>query len=175
MAPKYDSGISEQSPAHIRSLAWDDYRTRRDIVALPFCHFTISIKRSRITPPLPPPITVGDHIKLARTNKKLLQREVASIIGVGTATIESWEQNRKKPLLKLLPKIFDFIGYVPDQYKDNPRLQNPIFQYRAKHGLGVKAMAKLIGVHKCTIYSWETGKIPIAKNYWLKIKKSFLT
>lgn len=140
------------------------------MVALPFYHLAISIKKSHFHNPLPPPETIGDHIRHVRIKKKLYQREVAQIIGVKTSTLENWERNRTKPLLEKLPRIFHFLEYVPVDYRDNQRLQNPIFQYRAKHGLGVKAMANLLGVDKSTIFSWETGRVTMSNANWFKFK-----
>lgn len=152
------------------NLGSDDYRIHRDMVALPFYHLAISINKSHIQTPLPPPETIGDHIRQIRTKKKLFQREVAQIIGVKTSTLENWERNRTKPLLEKLPRIFDFLGYVPEHYRSSKRLQSPIFQYRAKHGLGVKVMADLLGVDKSTIFSWETGRITMSGENWFKFK-----
>ena len=114
-------------------------------------------------------MTIGDHIRCVRLKKKLFQWEVAQIIGVETSTIENWERNRTKPLLELLPPIFNFLGYTPGEYKDNPRLQSDIFKYRAKHRLGVIAMANLIGVNKSTILGWETGRFEMSDS----LKKRF--
>ena len=108
------------------------------------------------------PKTIGEHIRKVRMERGLFQKDVAKIIGVETCTLENWERNRTKPFLELLPSIFGFLGYVPEVYKDDLRLQSDILKYRAKYGLGVKAMANLIGVNKSTIFGWETGRFEMS-------------
>ncbi len=140
------------------------------MVASPISCLNISIDRWHFQSPISPNANIGEHIRYIRIRKQLFQREVAKIIGVKSTTLENWESNRTQPLLELLPRVFDFLGYVPNQYMDNLRLQNPIFQYRAKNRLGVKAMADLLGVNKSTILSWETGRISMSESHWFSFK-----
>jgi transcriptional regulator with XRE-family HTH domain len=141
-----------------------------DMVALPFCQISISIDRSRLESVLPPPSTIGEHIRSFRLKRNLFQKEVAYILNVTTSSVENWERNQTKPRLELLPKIFDLLGYIPERYKDKTRLQSPIFRFRARHGLGVKAMACLLGVDTSTVYLLECGKMRLTKRMRIKIK-----
>lgn len=58
------------------------------------------------------PKTIGDHIRNRRLELKLLQKEVASKLGVSEATIWNWENNRTKPANRLKSKIETFLGYI---------------------------------------------------------------
>ena len=44
--------------------------------------------------------TIGDHLRKARMDKGLLQRDIARIIGVQTDTVTNWENNRSIPHLR---------------------------------------------------------------------------
>ncbi len=116
------------------------------------------------------PKTLGERIRKARMERGQFQKDVAGILHVTTSSVENWERNMTKPLLDWLPRIIDFLGYVPDPYKNNTRLKKPVFQYRAKHRPGVKAMADLLRVYKCTLFSWETGRNPMSEENSFKFK-----
>ncbi len=45
---------------------------------------------------------------------RLEQKEVAKIIGSKECTITNWENNKTQPHIRFIPKIVDFLGYVPD-------------------------------------------------------------
>lgn len=59
------------------------------------------------------PITVGDHIRKARIERQLFQREVADIIGISEDCLTNWENNRCSPQNKYKEKITLFLGYTP--------------------------------------------------------------
>jgi len=77
------------------------------------CHITLSAK---ILPNKAYPVSVAtlcDHIRKRRLDLRLLQKDVAGILGVDTTTINNWERNRCQPRLCLFPKIVQFLGYNP--------------------------------------------------------------
>lgn len=47
------------------------------------------------------PQTIGDHIRNARLDRGLFQKDVAEIIGVSISSIEHWEANISLPLPRL--------------------------------------------------------------------------
>jgi DNA-binding XRE family transcriptional regulator len=59
------------------------------------------------------PETLGEHLRKRRMELGLLQREAASILNVNAWTYLGWEHDRKKPTIRMLPRIIDFLGYDP--------------------------------------------------------------
>lgn len=101
--------------------------------------------------------TVGDHIKKVRMDKKLLQQEVANILGVNVLTIGNWENGKAKPVPKSIISVIQFLGYTPDCVQDFPQLLNPVFAFRLKHNYTQKQLAQLTGLDKTTIQAIEAG------------------
>jgi len=61
--------------------------------------------------------TLGDHLRLARIDRGLKQREVAAILGIDHKTLEKWEHNRLSIGSKSQPRVLAFIN--------NGRLETP--------------------------------------------------
>ncbi len=97
------------------------------------------------------PKTLGEHIKKMRIDKGLFQREVADILNVEVVNIEHWENARNYPMKKYLPRIIDFLGYIPECCEDISELQNPIFRYRIERGISQKEL----GVDTGTVIALE--------------------
>jgi len=57
--------------------------------------------------------TLGDHIRKRRLDLGLLQKDVAKMLGANGASIMYWETKRTAPSIELMPKIIDFLGYMP--------------------------------------------------------------
>ena len=55
------------------------------------------------------PKTVGEHIRKKRMDCRLMQSDVANIIGVSEESIWSWENGRTKPSKKNLEIINAFV------------------------------------------------------------------
>jgi DNA-binding XRE family transcriptional regulator len=84
-----------------------------DRVALPCCHITLKAQKP-LQCAYPQTLkTLGDHLRKRRLDLKLLQKVVAQKIGVGETSIYNWENNLTKPALRFIPKIVEFLGYVP--------------------------------------------------------------
>lgn len=121
---------------------------------LPFCHLTLKAPK-----PLPSdyPLqteTLGDHIKKKRLDLKIFQKDVAKKIGIVESTIWLWENNRVEPSISFIPKIIDFLGYIPFETEQSC-LGKKIITFRRIHGLSQKKLAALIGIDSTTIGSWE--------------------
>ena len=56
---------------------------------------------------------MGDHLRKKRLDLGLLQRDVARRLGVDTASVTNWEKNHNVPMPQLIPRIIEFLGYVP--------------------------------------------------------------
>ncbi|MFQ5690741.1 MAG: helix-turn-helix domain-containing protein, partial [Gemmatimonadota bacterium] len=85
-----------------------------------------------------------------------LQREVASLLGVSKDTIRNWERNRTTPALRYVPRILEFLGYVP--FEPGPSLPERLRFTRRVLGLSRRAFAGRLGVNESTVRGWETGR-----------------
>ena len=101
--------------------------------------------------PLPPDYptelrTLGDHLRKARLDRDLLQKDVAELLGVNVNTVVGWEIGRKEPKVSYLPRIYEFIGYDPFPHGETlgQRLRNE----RHKRGLTQHQLARLLGTRQ---------------------------
>lgn len=137
-------------------------------LTLPFCHLTLKAPK-----PLPPnyPLQIkslGDHIKKKRLDLKIFQKEAAKKIGVDETTIWFWENNRVEPSISYIPKILEFLGYIPFKAKHDS-LGEKIIAFRRIHGLSQKKLASLIGIDSTTIGSWERDEHKPIKTHLSKL------
>jgi len=89
---------------------------------------------------------------------KLKQPEVAEIIGVTGETICNWEKHRFTPASWHMPKIFEFLGYVPDTITKSisgMSLSEKIIAYRKIVGMTQSQLARQFGVAPGTVSRWE--------------------
>ena len=87
---------------------------------------------------------------------KLLQRQVANLIGVDEATITNRERNAAVPTVRYMPAIIRLLGYDP-----LPRavsLPERLVSARKRLGLSQRKMAEQLGVDPCTLRNWESGQ-----------------
>ncbi len=56
------------------------------------------------------PKTIGEHLRKKRMDNRLMQSEVANIIGVSAESIWNWEKGRTKPSKKNLEIINNFVS-----------------------------------------------------------------
>ncbi len=130
-------------------------------VKWPQGHPCVAILPLTLTAPKPtnPPKTLaiwGDHIKKRRLELGLYQKEVAMKLGVDECTITNWELNRTSPQLRFIPKIIEFLGYVPPL--DTARtLGEIIVEYRRTRGLSQREFAEQMGLDPTTLSRWERG------------------
>lgn len=66
------------------------------------------------------PQTLGEHLRLARIDRRMTNVQVAHVLGVAYQTIEGWEHNRHPITPRNRAKIVAFIGYDP-----NPKGKSP--------------------------------------------------
>ena len=86
--------------------------------------------------------------------KRLLQEDVAKLLGVTTDSVTNWENNRTLPMVHLMPRIIKFLGYNP-VYNNIVTLGDQVKFYRLINGLSHKALGKILGVHGTTVAAWE--------------------
>ncbi len=92
-----------------------------------------------------------------RLELKLLQKEVARVLGVSKDTVTYWEVGRSSPRLQHMPKIIEFLGYIPFG-KEPKTLGERIVYCRRLAGVPQKELAKTIGVDPATLAGWERGE-----------------
>ena len=108
--------------------------------------------------------TWGDHIKKRRLELGLLQREVAERIGVNETSIYDWEKHRTDPMVHLIPRITQFLGYTPPFFIGQATGQK-IIAYRHIQGMSQRVLALTLKVDPATLRRWErnesfpTGKL----------------
>ena len=83
-----------------------------------------------------------------------MQKDVAKLIGVSEDCITNWENGRSEPQIQFMPKIIEFLGYVPIEV-DTSTLGGRIRDYRIRHGLSYKKMGEVLGVDATTVGSRE--------------------
>jgi len=125
-------------------------------VALPFCRISLkSLKPLRFYPRVYD--SIGDHIRKKRLDLNLFQKDVARLIGVDEATIVNWEIHKVTPAVAHMPKIIEFLGYLP--YLSTAKtLGDRIRRAREALGLSQRKMARKLGIDPTTIERWESGK-----------------
>jgi transcriptional regulator with XRE-family HTH domain len=101
--------------------------------------------------------TLGEHLRKRRLELKLLQKEVALILGVHETTIWNWERDRSSPNLHHLPKVIQFLGYLPFQAQAET-LGEKIVNSRRLSGITQKELAKRLGVDPSTLARWERNE-----------------
>lgn len=90
-------------------------------------------------------MTVGKHIRKARQELGLLQRELAELIGVCEETILHWEWGQTEPTVHDLPAVIRFLGFDPSP-APHSGLGVRMLAYRRQRGLSIKEPARLAGV-----------------------------
>lgn len=119
-------------------------------------------------------MTLGEHLRKVRIQRKLSQSQVAKIIGVSTNTITFWEKNRNHPTEKFASKIIKFLGYFPFEW-EHENLQTQVKYARMVSGHTLKHMGKEIGVDSSTIYKIFNGKSKPQDETLEKIQKYVLS
>ena len=127
------------------------------MVALSWCHVTLSTNRpdNRVRPALLH--SFADHIRERRLDLDLQKKQLARQLCVDETTIHNWEDKGVAPALRLIPRIIEFLGYLPF---DKPEtLSERLVQRRKLLGLSRKQTAKLLGIDPSNLAGWETGNI----------------
>jgi monooxygenase len=123
-----------------------------------FLPFTKVTRKAAVRRASPLPATIGDHIRVFRSGRKLLQRDVAVRMGVSVETIGRWEKNRTTPPIEFMPAIMAFLGYDPSP--EPATLADRMRTYRRRFGLSINEAAHRAGVHAGSWGHWErTGLI----------------
>jgi transcriptional regulator with XRE-family HTH domain len=49
-------------------------------------------------------------------------QNVAALVNATTSTVNNWEKGRTYPKLKFIPRVHEFLGYIPFESKQRPLL-----------------------------------------------------
>lgn len=101
-------------------------------------------------------VTVGDHLRRRRLERKLFQKDLATAIGVTVPTITNWEVGRTEPELRHMPAIIRFLGYNPLPEANTPAKRHVLA--RKALGLNQRAYAERLGVPWWKLTMWEQGR-----------------
>lgn len=102
------------------------------------------------------PRTLGEHIKKKRLEIKLTQREAGEQLGVTLFTVINWEYGVRKPAIRHLPAIRQFLGYNPE-HLDPKTIAERLRAKRRELGWSQKEAAQRFGVDPSTWSNWEAG------------------
>lgn len=117
------------------------------------------------------PETIGEHIRKRRLDLGLLQIEVARVIGVTESTVWNWEHGTE-PELRHMPKIIEFLGYVPFECPDDP--VRKLRYFKRANGLSYERLGAMMGRDPDQLTDWLSGRVsPSRKN--MEVIKNFLT
>jgi transcriptional regulator with XRE-family HTH domain len=94
---------------------------------------------------------IGDHIRKRRIDLGLLQTEVAQLIGVTESTAWNWEHGMG-PELKHIPKIIEFLGYVPFECPDD--LVGKLGYFKQIKGLSYERLGEIMGRDPEQLSDW---------------------
>ena len=109
--------------------------------------------------------TISGHIRQRRLELGTGQKGGSHAIGVTEDTISSWERGVHEPALEHMPKVTEFLGYVP--FETCETLGERIWLYRMSLGLSQVEFAGKLGVTHSTIRAWEKDRV---KNVEKKIR-----
>ena len=100
---------------------------------------------------------LGKHLRKRRMDLGLSQADVARRLGAKEDTVCNWENGRSSPSLRFVPRIIDFLGYVPDDATGGGSLGERTIAFRRRHGLSQQALAEQLGLDPSTVASWDRG------------------
>ena len=120
---------------------------------MPFCRVSLKAKKQLSNQYPKALLTVGDHLRKKRLDLRLLQREVALLLGSTECSVYYWETSRTAPTLTHLPAIVKFLGYCPYDPAWGPG--ETLAMARKYRGISQEAMARLVGVDPGTLARWE--------------------
>ncbi len=86
----------------------------------------------------------------------ITMREVAVTLGVATDTLRGWEHDAHEPCFRQFPAMFEFLGYDP--FPAPKRLREQLRRIRMRHGWRQDDLAEALGVDRCTVTGWESGR-----------------
>lgn len=119
--------------------------------------------RRRKAPNTPPEklLTLGDHLRRVRLDRKLSVTEAATALGCSTSSVLNWELGRLAVSIRKVPAVVAFLGYDP--FKAPDTLPEVLLSIRRTRGITQAELALEIGVSASTVRGWESGAEPTGR------------
>lgn len=133
-------------------------KTRTDTPALPFCYIQLHAQKPVLRAYPTELKSIGDHIRKRRLDLGLFQKDVAKILGANMASILNWEKNRTDPVIDYIPRIIEFLGYVPFESISDMSLGEKIITCRKIKGMSQEELARQLGFDPGTVENWENNR-----------------
>ena len=102
-----------------------------------------------------------------RLDLGLNQIEVAEIIGVKESTVWNWEHGTE-PELRHMPKLIEFLGYVPFECPEDP--VGKLAYFKRVNGLSYERLGKLMGRDPEQLTDWLNGRHKLCDKNQKKIE-----
>lgn len=64
-------------------------------------------------------MTVGNKIKLLRTNRQITQEQLADVLNISGQAVSKWENDTSSPDISMLPILADYFGITIDELLDH--------------------------------------------------------
>jgi transcriptional regulator with XRE-family HTH domain len=110
---------------------------------------------------------VGEHLKRARLDRGIQQRDAARSIGCRPAALGSWEKGRVAPDVRFWPAILAFLGCDP---RPEPAgFGGRLRAAREAEGLSERELARRLGLDPGSVAAWERGEMSPAysRTWWV--------
>lgn len=95
------------------------------------------------------PQTLGEHLKRRRRQLGLLQREVATQLGIGNDTYANWEKGKTTPVAAQFLPTIEFLGYDPTPIAQT--LSERLYAKQRSLGVSLAQVARHLG--------WDPGSL----------------
>ncbi len=102
--------------------------------------------------------TIGHHIRKVRYERGLNLPQASKIMQISKATILNWEMGHSEPCVKSIPKIIEFLGYLPFDDESDQSIGKRLWRYRMREGISIKQLGKLIRSDGVTIARIERNE-----------------
>ena len=117
---------------------------------------SLTLKAKKPPSPLYPKSlnTIGNHLKKAKLDRGLFQKQVAKEIVVDPFTVLNWETGATNPKFRYLAAIIQFLGYNPAPVDPAAPFHVRLKGRRLELGLSLKQL----NLNETTIRKLETGR-----------------
>jgi transcriptional regulator with XRE-family HTH domain len=102
------------------------------------------------------PTTLGEHLKKARIERGLLQRDVAKSLRVDSMSIVNWEKRRTKVGARFVPAIIRWLGYDP--LPEARSVAEWIVIERTRRGMARRQLARALRRDEGTLRQYEENR-----------------
>ncbi|MHB1459553.1 MAG: helix-turn-helix domain-containing protein [Armatimonadota bacterium] len=93
-----------------------------------------------------------------RIDLNITQEQVAKIIGASGNAVFAWENNQNSPRIMFVPKIIEWLGYVPNVDMSSMSYGDRIVALRRTLGISQGEIASQLKVGTGTIRRWERNE-----------------